>query len=291
MEFKEVAELIYRYDAALPGPTVAIVGGTHGNERTGIEIVRSLRGEMPRVSRGSLILAFGNPKAIVLGERSSTPNDDLNRCFQKVALEGEGDSYEHQRARVLAAALRNADVILDIHATNKPSLPFVVFQPFPDERYHKIVRHFGTTVVLTDPRFIFAGEHVTLDEFAVGRGQVGICYETGLASDTSRVSEVRREVLAILDELRMIKWHSAKEGTPTTKQIFALTQAILLTHERFDWVGGFGTENFEEVKKGQVFGRRGGFELMAMEDSLIVFPKIRKLWRLGKPVGYLAKKI
>ncbi len=78
------------------GPSVLILGGTHGDEITGIEIIKTLLKGLKvnkKSSRtfinkhviGNLFLGFGNPRAILLKTRGVSDRD-LNRCFTKADL-------------------------------------------------------------------------------------------------------------------------------------------------------------------------------------------------------------
>ena len=72
------------------GPSVAIIGGTHGDELTGIEVVKhflktfslddcSAGLEVEGDINGELFLIFGNPEAIRKGVRYL--ENDVNRMF------------------------------------------------------------------------------------------------------------------------------------------------------------------------------------------------------------------
>lgn len=89
---------------------ILVVGGTHGNETLGIDIVESLR-KKPIANIKTLI---GNPKAVSQGKRFI--ETDLNRSFGK-ELEL---TYEEQRATYIRNIASNYDVVLDFHNTQAP---------------------------------------------------------------------------------------------------------------------------------------------------------------------------
>ena len=108
----------------MPRPTrIAIVGGTHGNERGGILVVEAMR-RCPREWSfpGLEIETFlGNPMAIAANRRYL--EKDLNRCFGP-GLAGEmgpNASLEERRARELAHLLTPQghpfDLVVDLHNT------------------------------------------------------------------------------------------------------------------------------------------------------------------------------
>ncbi|XP_061921217.1 N-acyl-aromatic-L-amino acid amidohydrolase (carboxylate-forming) B-like [Entelurus aequoreus] len=112
-------------DVLLPGLSrVAVCGGTHGNELSGVYLVR----EMLRMEKGDEDMStqklLSNPRAAELCCRYL--DVDLNRCFTHAALNGplpDPAPYEMVRARELNAMLgpkgspRAVDLVCDLHNT------------------------------------------------------------------------------------------------------------------------------------------------------------------------------
>jgi aspartoacylase len=102
---------------------VVIVGGTHGNELTGIYLVKKFQQYPHLLQRKSLecVTLLANPKAIAANQRYI--DRDLNRCFADKDLADPAlTSYEDRRAKEIAAQLGpksqpKADVIIDLHST------------------------------------------------------------------------------------------------------------------------------------------------------------------------------
>lgn len=102
---------------------VAIVGGTHGNELTGVYLVKKFEQSPALIQRSSFesVTLLANPKAIAANRRYL--DRDLNRCFAGEDLSNPAlTSYEDQRAKAIAAQLGpkeqpQADVIIDLHST------------------------------------------------------------------------------------------------------------------------------------------------------------------------------
>jgi succinylglutamate desuccinylase len=102
---------------------VVIVGGTHGNELTGIYLVKKFQQYPHLLNRQSLecITLLANPDAIASNRRYI--DRDLNRCFANEDLANPAlTSYEDRRAQEIAAQLGpksqpKADVIIDLHST------------------------------------------------------------------------------------------------------------------------------------------------------------------------------
>jgi hypothetical protein len=111
-----------------PGPHVALLALTHGNEYSGaIALNRLLRAKFtPAVGRLTVafvnLTAFGrfdphNPTA------SRFIDEDLNRVWDEAVLDGPRRSIELDRARELRPVIDTVDVLLDLHSMLWPSCP------------------------------------------------------------------------------------------------------------------------------------------------------------------------
>ncbi len=116
---------------------VVIFGGTHGNERTGVELVRYWSSQPQVVERDHLctLLISSNPRAIALNRRYV--DHDLNRSFLAADLKKPGNSdttrslYEFDRARELAQQLGDSvdlsqSFLIDLHTTTSAMGPTVI---------------------------------------------------------------------------------------------------------------------------------------------------------------------
>jgi aspartoacylase len=101
----------------------AIVGGTHGNELTGIHLIRRWQSNPQEVARPSFSteLLVGNPKATSLNRRFV--DQDLNRSFGLGSLaDTQSAHYEVARAAQINALLGpkgapHVDFIIDLHTS------------------------------------------------------------------------------------------------------------------------------------------------------------------------------
>ncbi|MEI1377769.1 aspartoacylase [Nostoc sp. UHCC 0926] len=118
---------------------VAIVGGNHGNELTGIHLVKRFQQYPNLINRASFetLALLGNLKAIEEGKRYI--DKDLNRCFTNQGLQNQQlSSYEDTRAKAIQQILQPqnqpfVDVIVDLHSTTANmglSLIFCDLHPF-----------------------------------------------------------------------------------------------------------------------------------------------------------------
>ncbi|XP_033123172.1 aspartoacylase-like isoform X3 [Anneissia japonica] len=102
---------------------VALLGGVHGNEMSGVFVAQKFMKDPTDITRNSFktTVLMGNPKAV---EKCTRYIDvDLNRQFSKENLNATNidASYEVQRAREISNALSkdfgSPDVVLDMHNT------------------------------------------------------------------------------------------------------------------------------------------------------------------------------
>jgi hypothetical protein len=118
-------------DSGRPGPHVALVALTHGNEIAGaIVLERLLRGGL-RPLLGRLSFGFANLAAFArFDPRQPTASrfidEDMNRIWDPVVLDGPRRSSELDRAREMRPLIDAADVLLDLHSMLWPSDPLML---------------------------------------------------------------------------------------------------------------------------------------------------------------------
>lgn len=102
--------------------SVALVGGTHGNETSGIQLINNWRKQgLPDTAASlNVTCVLANPDAINANVRFV--EDDLNRQFSFQALMGKGTSKEARLAAKLNEQLgpkgnSQHDLVVDIHNT------------------------------------------------------------------------------------------------------------------------------------------------------------------------------
>jgi succinylglutamate desuccinylase len=284
---------IWQVSGSRPGPHLVILGGVHGDEKTGIEVVKELyamfQERKEKLCVGTLTLILGNEEAIKINKRGTSPEYNLNRMFTEHHLSGPVlDFYESRRAHELASILQSVDISIDIHSTSVPGRPFLpcAFTA----RHEKIYRWFDADLVLTDPDFILGGERATTDEYVDSCGGTGICFETGFAGDTSRLPVVLESILNILADKKMVSPSRSRTPPKPGYKVYRLTRKILLTDEGFHYAGTF-PEPFHEVKKGEIIGYHGKRAERAEQEGVIAFPKAPEQWHVGHDLFFLARRI
>ncbi len=294
MSIKEIKEKIWEIKTNQPGKTVCILGGTHGNELTGIEVVKKFVSEFEneklKLETGRLIFALSNPKAIERNTRGAEDHQDLNRSFFLDVIERPGnETYEDKRAKELAPFLKQSDISIDIHSTNKPSEPMFCMKD--DQEHKEIAKWFECPRILDDPKLVIGqGVNVTTDEYVDNNGGIGIAYESGAVSDLSKIGEVYKSILNIFRSEKMINDGVLVKDPQVKWESFQMEQAILLDKRGFSFAKDRGVSSFEPFSKGDLLGYYGQDELIAQFDGVIMFPKVKELFKIGKPVVYLAKQ-
>ncbi|MGL5291044.1 MAG: aspartoacylase [Vibrionaceae bacterium] len=118
---------------------VAVVGGTHGDEYSGIHLVEKWQKKTSLIARESFTCEalLANPKAHLANQRYI--DEDLNRQFLRADLANiELGNYEQSRAKALAHYLGpkdapRCDLIIDLHNTTSnmgPTLVLLKSDPF-----------------------------------------------------------------------------------------------------------------------------------------------------------------
>jgi aspartoacylase len=119
---------------------VVIAGGTHGNEFTGVFLLKQWQKAPQQVTRTSFKteLLYANPQAITNNKRFI--DNDLNRCFSYAQLNDyQRSSTEDDRAKVINQQIgpkgsAKADFIIDLHTTTANMGVNIVFTKL--DRFH-----------------------------------------------------------------------------------------------------------------------------------------------------------
>ena len=104
------------------------------------------------------MIGLGNPNAINLNKRATSNQEDLNRCFTTVSEETTKNelnnlSYEKQRALEIRPILNATSILIDIHATNKPSVPFIRFAGPLTYESRRLMSFIPSHVLVHDPNY------------------------------------------------------------------------------------------------------------------------------------------
>ncbi|MBN9560646.1 MAG: succinylglutamate desuccinylase/aspartoacylase family protein [Alphaproteobacteria bacterium] len=119
------------FDSGTPGPHVALLALTHGNEIAGAIVLDRLLRARTRIPRGRLTFGFVNLAAFErFDPRQPTlsrfVDEDINRLWDTPLLDGARHSVELDRAREVRPFLDTVDVLLDLHSMLWPSDPLIL---------------------------------------------------------------------------------------------------------------------------------------------------------------------
>lgn len=117
---------------------VLIVGGTHGNELTGVHLIQYWQRQPDEIKRSGIHteLLLASPRAVELHRRYV--DCDLNRCFSESSLNQPDSSacYDLHRAREInrlygpKGSSQAVDLVIDIHnSTSNMGLSIILNQP------------------------------------------------------------------------------------------------------------------------------------------------------------------
>ncbi|XP_056891137.1 N-acyl-aromatic-L-amino acid amidohydrolase (carboxylate-forming) B-like isoform X2 [Takifugu flavidus] len=169
-----------------PLSRVAVCGGTHGNEMSGVYMLRELKKRhIEQDGPVSLITVLSNPRAVESCRRYI--DKDLNRCFTSQMLSGpltDDTPYELKRAHELNAQLgpkgsqEAVDLLCDIHnTTSNMGLCLILYSA--DWIPLHILKHIQSKMTSTPVRAIFidlpASESYSLESV----GKHGLTLEVG----------------------------------------------------------------------------------------------------------------
>jgi len=271
---------VHRFDSGEPGPTVMVVGLTHGNEFCGAETLHWALTEGLRPVRGSLILAFSN----VAAYRSFNPEKpyesrfldrDMNRVWRDDWLAAE-QTREAARARELLPFVQQADYLLDIHSTTFAIRPFFICGKVDRAKELALAVGFPRTVLL-EGGMVEDRVMIEYPPFVDPNGQkIALLVECGGHFLTSTTVAAKAVFLDFLSSTGAISAEFAARHRPVTPEPPAgLYDGTYLHKAKTDdlsyaqpFVG------FEEVAEGDLIARDGDLELRApYPRCTVLFPK------------------
>lgn len=255
---QDVTSDVITLSGALPGPTVAVFAGVHGNETTGVyalqEIIPTLK-----LTRGKVVFVFANPPAIKDNVRMHAKN--LNRLF----IEGiEGNSYEVNRARELMNVLDGCEALLDLHMFQDPAgEPFAICE----KNAFDIAKTFDVAIISDNWSIVEPGG---TDSYMYAKGKVGICVECGPIEKAADYKDFAvKTIYQFLHYFDMLPMTVDISTQP--KRIITAVRGFVKDTDELKLADGF--HNFDRLETGQVIATDGERTFRASEGECIIFPR------------------
>jgi predicted deacylase len=199
---------------AKPGPTLALIAGTHGYEYAGIIALQRIRqGVDPAELSGTLLLVhIANPPSFYGRTIYYSPADgkNLNRVYPGKA---DGTLSERIAHAITTQVIEPADFLIDLHAGdgNEALRPYVYLpqtgQAELDAKSRGLAVAFGLDhIVLDKGRAQPPEASLYTDQTAISRGIPAITTETGQLglSDDYWVSLAEDGILNVMRHLQML---------------------------------------------------------------------------------------
>jgi predicted deacylase len=282
-------DYVTTFTAATPGPHVMVTAVTHGNEICGAITLDKLfrAGVQPR--RGKLTLAFDN----VAAYREFDPrypiasryvDEDFNRLWSAVTLDGRRKSVELERARQLRPIVDTADFLLDLHSMQYATAPLMLAGLLPRSR--ELALQLGIPELIMCDAGHAAGPRMR-DYAGFGdpaSPKTALLIECGQHWER-RAEEVSTDVtLRFLIALGVVARDDvAALGGPDfdahpKQRVIEVTEAVTIGGDRFDFAGDFrGLEVL--AKKGTLIGRDDGRDVLTPYDGCVLIMPSRRLVR------------
>ena len=170
---------------------VIIIGGTHGNEWTGIAIIKHyqdlLRNKFPELN---LEFIFGNPEAYKMGKRFK--EEDLNRASQ--FLDENRKTYEAQRAKEIQGIIQKEScIVIDLHTTtSQMGNTLIISREIPENLFlcALVQNNSPTTKILLAPD--------PMGKYLASQSKFGLMIEVGPIANNVLTATALEETLKLL---------------------------------------------------------------------------------------------
>jgi succinylglutamate desuccinylase len=284
---RTIEHIIDRIRGRIPGPTLVVVGGVHGNEPAGVEAARAvfarLRADGVEV-RGEVVGLEGNVRGLAVNRRCLVT--DLNRLWTREKLDAarrtasaEGEYAElvelaSELDRIIAAT-RGPVVVLDLHTTSAAGIPFGVAGP---TTAHRAFAHGFPIPSILGLEEMLEG---VLTRYLSGRGILTLAVEggqTGTADAVANLDAVITIALAVTGAVapeQIAGLAAARARLETSRGALPQTIEVVIRHEvkpdhAFRMQPGFA--NIHATAGGTLLAHDRHGEIRAPFEGLVLLP-------------------
>jgi hypothetical protein len=243
--------LIQTIDSGLPWPRIVILWGVHGNEPTGVEVIKMLQDSLS-IDTWKVDLLIAHPQAIE--KRTRFIEKDLNRSF---GMQQDG-TLESRLANRIEAYIQWADMVIDIHNTVTNSSPrFVISE-------HKQLLPY------VDVPYVVSGfwNHYawSTDQYADRVWSIWLCLEAWWIQDgqdhTSFALDTIRNLLKVTGNIQQ------PPRTYTTVISLCLDKMYRVTQE---YTSSRKYKDFEQISAWECIWNDGDVPIVAEKDWFLLF--------------------
>jgi predicted deacylase len=280
-------EYVTTFAAGQPGPHVAVLGLTHGNEICGAIAIDKLFRANIRPRRGKLTLGFNNIAAYQEFDArypiaSRYIDEDFNRLWSPTTLDGTRRSSELERARAVRPIVDQADYLLDLHSMQYATAPLMLAGTL--ERSRAFAKRVGIPEIIMCDAGHAAGPRMR-DYGGFGdpaSPKTALLIEAGQHWE-KRAAEVALDVtLRFLIALDTVTRDDvAALGGPDfiaapAQKVIEVTEAVTIAGNRFEFTAPYmGLEVV--AKAGTVIGRDDDKDVRTPYDNCVLIMPSRRL--------------
>ena len=198
-------------------------------------------------------------------------------------------SVEKIRAQELKPLLANANYLLDIHCTIKPSTPFVYCE---NTLHHlRLAKCFDAPYIVSPKAKSLPPSLISSTDSYIDRhGGIGLTYEAGWHKKPAPVKIIMASTLQMLKIIGSIGQdaQTAVKINPTQKSTtLIIYQEISPKTTKFRFVKDW--KNLDKISAGATLAFDGKKKIRALKSAYIIFPKLDLI--INKPACYLATPI
>jgi predicted deacylase len=183
----------------VPGPTLCVTAGIHGDEINGVEIARRVFDSVSAIRlKGTLVvLPIMNRYGFLMRQRYMADRMDLNRYFPG---RPDGNISSVVAHAVFTKVIKRCDALIDLHTaafyrTNLPQIRVDLTNP----KALEMARYFGAGIILGKP-----GSKNTLRWQATNAGIPTILYESG-ESNRFQIEKIKLGVAGVLNVMAYLE--------------------------------------------------------------------------------------
>jgi len=279
-------DYVWSFTTAAPGPHVMLSALMHGNEICGAVALDRMLNAGVRPARGTMTFAFCNIEAYRSFSRvdpavSRYVDEDMNRVWDRSALEGPRHSQELRRARLLRPLIDTVDYLLDIHSTTNVN-PAMMLTGI-EKKHLDFAKAIGFPVYLVRDAGHEGGQRLR-DYGRFGDPQspaVALLVESGQhwANATAETaSEAAWRFLAATGVLSTADGAHWTERPRAAQRVIQVTDRVTIESDDFRFFDTY--EGFEVIERGgTVIARDGGRDIRTPYDYCVLIMPSRRFAR------------